>query len=66
MNHDDLVRHLAYHVDLSLKDFGPVHGRNYLRGAIRVWREAYGDDLANHMLAMINGRLQKLNQRPLN
>lgn len=65
MTHDDLVRHLSYHVDLALKDFGPVHGRTYLMGSIPVWREAYGEAMSTHMTALINGRLQKLNQRPM-
>lgn len=57
MNHDALIRHLTYYADLMIKDLRDQHARSYLRGCILVWRNAYGDDVAAQMSAVISKRL---------
>lgn len=57
MNHDTLIRHLTYYAELMLKDLRQDHARRYLRGCIKVWREAYGADVADQMAAIIRKRL---------
>ncbi len=59
MNHDDLIRHLTYFAELTIKDIGYTYGRQYLLGCIRVWREAYGDGVSGHMARIIRDKLNK-------
>lgn len=56
MNHDALIRHLTYYADLMIKDLRDQHARRYLRSCIPVWRDAYGDDVAAQMAAVIGKR----------
>lgn len=57
MNRDELIRHLNYYADLMIRDFGLPHARNYLRGCIPIWRDAYGTDIASHMGKLIKQKL---------
>lgn len=59
MNHNDLIRHLTCYVDTSIKDFGQKYGRQYLDRSLAMWREVYGQAIAEHMKSIINTRLEK-------
>lgn len=49
MNHDAIIRHLSDYAETMIKDLKPDHARSYLRSCIPVWREAYGQDVANQI-----------------
>lgn len=63
MNHDDLVRHLSSYSDLMIRDFKIDHARRYLRGCIKVWRDAYGEDIAVHMGKIIKQKFDAKGQQ---